>query len=527
MTDLEFLKGCGIAPDLPDAELVLKLRDCFAATISIFPPEAITPVMTCKELMNGWKPKGWFHDGLDSMDYVMALEEKLGIPIADEYAEALIAPDVNPERTVKALILNCLEVLEAQKQGISVPPRALTFWTGKRCYHGMAWFLPVFGALTLVTALAGIPWLVKINSLYPFCISIESLFVIWLGIRLWKWHRVTLDRLQLDKKYRAVLYIPGQSGVWLEKPDFANYGGWVFADAVTAEKRAKAVAVFLKLPLETPLNRDIVRFRGWNPPNWCVIDTELFFRELSAFCERCKTVGYPCEVDALLNRIRNTDSFNTLANAVAGLEARLSKDTLTSDRKALLANSERTAARLAAYYKFLQDCGVRSGTRDALLADKLRKLWAAGSRRLTEDDVTADMRLGELASQWFPPQDLDSDIHEERVLAWGIALGEYYDDLANLNFLPDWTLGELVRKVSDAVETKNGQESGKKLNSWQEHTVTLFGVLVLSFLFTGFYSLQSDTAWRWRVWALMFGFFCIAWLVIVLWSKHKSQETKP
>lgn len=37
MTDFEFLKGCGIAPDSPDAELALKLRNSFAKSISISP----------------------------------------------------------------------------------------------------------------------------------------------------------------------------------------------------------------------------------------------------------------------------------------------------------------------------------------------------------------------------------------------------------------------------------------------------------------------------------------------------------
>lgn len=136
---------------------------------------------------------------------------------------------------------------------------------------------------------------------------------------------------------------------------------------------------------------------------------------------------------------------------------------------------------------FLKGCGFAPDSPAAELACRLRKLWAAGSLRLSEDEITAEMRLGELAPQWFPPEDLEPNIHEEKILAWGIVLGEYYDVLYALNPQPDWTVGELVRKASEAAEAKNTQVAGRKMKPWQEHVVALFFVLVLSFLFTGFY----------------------------------------
>ena len=526
MTDLEFLKGCGIAPDSPDAELALKLRKYFASSCSNLSPEAVVPEMTCKTLIAGWKPKGWFQDGLDPVDFVMELEEKLGIPISDENAEYLLDPYLNPERTVKELIRNYLDVLDAQKRGIPIPPRFLTVWTGKRCDHWLAWGLPIFGILTLTTALADILRLVKVNAWDPLCISIISLFVICLGSWLWKWRRVTLDhRLFMDKKYRAVLYLPGRGNVVLEELNFANYLGWEFPDAATAEKRSQEIAAFLNLPLETPLDENVIRFRGWNPPHWSAIDTKTFFRELAAFCEQCKAAGYSAAIVVLLNQIRQTDSFCILADAIVELDAKLPDGTLIPERKSLQESAEQTAVRVTAYYQFLQDCGIQSGTMRALLAGKLRKLWAAGSL-LREDEITAEMQLGELAPQWFPPKDLDPDTHEEKVLAWGICLGEYYDTLYSLNPQPDWTIGELVRKVTEAAEAKN-QMSDRKLKPWQEHIITLFCVFILSFLMTGFYSLHTGSAWSWRVWMLALSVFGIVCLVTVWRLNRKEPEAKP
>lgn len=176
--------------------------------------------------------------------------------------------------------------------------------------------------------------------------------------------------------------------------------------------------------------------------------------------------------------------------------------------------------------EFLKGCGIAPDSPDAELACRLRKLWAAGSLRLSENEITAEMRLGELAPQWFPPEDLDPDTHEEKILAWGICLGEYYDALYSVNPQPDWTVGELVRKVTEAAEAKN-QMSGRKLKPWQEHIITLFYVLILSFLMTGFYSLHIGSAWSWRIWMSLLSVLCIVWLVTVWWHGCKKTEKKP
>lgn len=173
--------------------------------------------------------------------------------------------------------------------------------------------------------------------------------------------------------------------------------------------------------------------------------------------------------------------------------------------------------------EFLKGCGIAPDSPDAELACRLRKLWAAGSLRLSEDEITAEIRLGELAPQWFPPEDLNPDTHEEKILAWGICLGEYYDALYSVNPQPDWTIGELVRNVFEAAEAKNNQVVGRKMKPWQEYVVALFFVFVLSFLMTGFYSLRSDTAWSWRIW----GVICVAGMVIAWCLNCKKPEEKP
>ena len=373
MTDLEFLKGCGVDPDSGNAEPALKLRKYFASSCSNLSPEAVVPEMTCKTLMTGWKPKGWFQDGLDPVNFVMGLEEKFGIPIYDENAEYLLDPYLNPEKNVKELIRNYLDVLEAQKRGIPIPPRFLTFWTGKRHYHWMAWILPVFGASVLVAALVCIPWLVKINSLYPLFGGIVSLTLIWLGIRLWKYYRVTLDRLLFERKYRAVLYTPGSNGILLESYDFTVYRGWEFSNAATASKRAEDIAAFLNLPLEHPLTKNFILFRGWNPADWDAIDTMPFFLELSSFCEKCRKAGFAVGVDTLLDTIRGLSSFSSLAGAVAKLDAELLRDILSAERKALREIMKKTNGHVDAYFKFLQECEVESGALGTWQDRDLRK----------------------------------------------------------------------------------------------------------------------------------------------------------
>ena len=85
---------------------------------------------------------------------------------------------------------------------------------------------------------------------------------------------------------------------------------------------------------------------------------------------------------------------------------------------------------------------------------------------------------------------------------------------------------ELVRKVTEAAEVKN-QMSGRKLKPWQEHVITLFYVLILSFLMTGFYSLYTGSAWSWRIGMSLLSVLCIVWLVTVWWHGCKKTEKKP
>lgn len=452
MTDLDFLKGCGIAPDSPDAEPALKLRSVLAQ-LSKFKPEELTPDMTCGELYNSFQPKPWWEDGPDALEVILAVEEALERDIPNKVTENMMAPWLYPEATIRELISNWMDILAKHDAGESFPPRYLTFWTDKRWYRWAAWGLPILSMAALAASLIGLRLVYDEELIYRLVLIVIAPMTFWLGVRLWKCHRVTLDRLRFEHKYRVVLHTLGQNSVLLEHHDFSSYDGWSFADAATAAKRTNEIAVFLNLPLETPqgplLKMNISFFRGWNPVDWDVIDTMPFFLELSSFCEKCKKAGFSADVNALLNTIRGLSSFSSLAAAVVKFEARLPQDVLPVERKTLLEAMERTSVRVIAYFKFLQDCEVQSGTIGAYLASKLRKLWALGNHRLTENEVSADMTLGELAPQWFPPGDNDWDLHEEKVLAWGIALGKYYDILSDLNPQPEWTLGELVRKCKN------------------------------------------------------------------------------
>ena len=455
MTDFEFLKGCGISLDSPDAELALKLRIILAQQLSELKPEDVTPDMTCETLMHGIR---WFDGDPDMLEIVMTMEEATGKDIPDYAAVYMISPSQKTKTTIRQLLTNWMDILAKLNAGESFPPRRLTFWTDKRHYHWMAWILPVFGAFTLIAALIGIPWLVKENAGYPFVFGIISLFVIWLGVRLWKYHRVTLDRLLFEHKYRAVLYTPGSNGVLLEPYDFTVYGGWEFSDAATASKQAEDIAAFLNLPLEYPLTKNIILFRGWNPADWDAIDTMPFFLELSSFCEKCRKAGFAVGVDTLLDTIRGLSSFSSLAGAVAKLDAELPRDVLSAERKALLEVIKKTNRHVGTYFKFLQECEVESGTMGAYQARNLRKLCAAGSDRLTEHEVTASMRLGDLAPQWFT-----SDNKTETLLEWTDFLGDECATLLNaLQPCPDWTIKELVQKYVDAYTNQYFPHSKKR-----------------------------------------------------------------
>lgn len=130
--------------------------------------------------------------------------------------------------------------------------------------------------------------------------------------------------------------------------------------------------------------------------------------------------------------------------------------------------------------EFLKGCGIAPDSPDAELACRLRKLWAAGSLRLSEDEITAEMQLGKLAPQWFPPEDLNPDSHEEKVLAWEICLGEYYDTLYSSNPQPDWTIGELVRKVTEAASKKSDVRQKTQVMARTYHYAVLRAYSVIS-----------------------------------------------
>ncbi len=449
MNDLEFLKGCEISPGSPDAETALKLRRFFAAAISVLPPEKITPETTCETLMAGWKPKSWFQDGLDSMEYVMELEEHLGTPILDEYAEEMSNPEYHPNLTVKGLIQNYLEVLQAQKNGIGVPPRRLSFWTDARWYHRAAWGLPMIGVLTLIGSMVYLHLLVEANALYPLFLAIVSLMAIWLGVRLWKWHRVTLDRLNPHGEYRAVLHHPEETSVLLETVDFSTYGGWMFSDSVTAGKRAREIAAFMSLPLEMPNKTDVARFRGWNPPDWDVIDTKPFFREFSAFCAECKADGFAAETDALLNRIRQASSFAVARSAVSDFCNGFPQEILSGERSALLAGMERMACLLASDSEFLKECGIKQGTLGAKLARDIRKLLLT-DKHLRTLEIKTNMVLGEIVPHWFISHD-ETEIMMDRMAEMG---DECAVLLNSIQPKAEWPIKELVQKYVDAYAAK-------------------------------------------------------------------------
>ncbi len=518
MNDLEFLKRCGIASDSPDAELALQLRLVLAQQLSELKPEDVTPDMTCETLMQGIRG---FDGAPDMLEVVMAMEELTGKDIPDYAAAHMINPSQKTQTTIRQLLSNWMEVLEKLNAGESFPPRRLTFWTDKRWYHWAAWGLPILGIAALAASLIVWRFISDEEFILRFVPIVMAPLGIWLGIRLWKWHRVTLDRMRFEHKYRAVLYIHGTTGVLLEPYNFMDYGGWDFADAATAAKRAGEIAAFLNLPLEFPSAKNFILFRGWNPVAWDKVATMPFFLELSSFCEKCKTAGFSAEVDTLLDTIRGLSWFKFLAEAVVKFEAALPQDALPAERKTLLKMMEQTNDRVDAYFKFLQACEIQSGTLGAYQARKLRKLWAAGSCRLTEDEVTADMRLGELAPQWFPPDDNDWDLHEEKVLAWGIVLGKDYDILSDLKPQPEWTLGELVRKFSDSLKIKMKQNSAPKIKPWLEYVVSLIFALVLSFLFNAGYSLNNS--WSWKIWALILLVLLIMLLASILWVKYKKR----
>lgn len=71
VSDEDFLRGCGISPDSPGAEVALDLRRKLAqaalAWCHKITAEEIAPDMTCGELVLGWSSYMYWHDGLESI----------------------------------------------------------------------------------------------------------------------------------------------------------------------------------------------------------------------------------------------------------------------------------------------------------------------------------------------------------------------------------------------------------------------------------------------------------------------------
>ena len=108
----DFLRGCGISPDSPEAEVALRLRQKLAIAASAWchkvTAEEIAPDMTCGELVLGWSSYMYWHDGLDSIEAV----KKLGKgKIPEEVFPRLIRPEKKSRVTMRELFRNYLDVL--------------------------------------------------------------------------------------------------------------------------------------------------------------------------------------------------------------------------------------------------------------------------------------------------------------------------------------------------------------------------------------------------------------------------------
>ena len=81
----DFLRGCEISPDSPEAEVALDLRRKLAQAASAWchkiAAEEIAPDMTCGELVLGWSSYMYWHDGLESIGYEAV--KKNGNPLLD------------------------------------------------------------------------------------------------------------------------------------------------------------------------------------------------------------------------------------------------------------------------------------------------------------------------------------------------------------------------------------------------------------------------------------------------------------
>ena len=114
VSDEDFLRGCGISPDSPEAEVALGLRRKLAPAASTWchkiTAEEIAPDMTCGEMVFGWSSYMYWHDGLDSIGYEAV--KKLGKgKIPEEVFPRLIRPEKKSRVTMRELFRNYLDVL--------------------------------------------------------------------------------------------------------------------------------------------------------------------------------------------------------------------------------------------------------------------------------------------------------------------------------------------------------------------------------------------------------------------------------
>ena len=110
----DFLRGCEISPDSPEAEVALGLRWKLAQAASAWchkiTAEEIAPDMTCGELVLGWSSYMYWHDELDSIGYEAV--KKLGKgKIPEEVFPRLIRPEKKSRVTMRELFRNYLDVL--------------------------------------------------------------------------------------------------------------------------------------------------------------------------------------------------------------------------------------------------------------------------------------------------------------------------------------------------------------------------------------------------------------------------------
>lgn len=114
VSDEDFLQGCGIAPDSPEAEVALGLRRKLAQVASAWchkvTAEEIAPDMTCGELVLGWSDFMYWYNGLDSIGYeAVELLGKGKIP--KELFPRLILPEKKSRVTMCQLFRNYLDLL--------------------------------------------------------------------------------------------------------------------------------------------------------------------------------------------------------------------------------------------------------------------------------------------------------------------------------------------------------------------------------------------------------------------------------